>query len=139
MSFLCLVPVRLFLSSVAILYVNGQLQRSYKDLAGYSPRILANEDSGHGPRPDVERRSRYVKLPKNFQTSKNRGPASNEIKKRKKLTCLTFLCMISLRNKTVAHIFSIVHGNGRLCKGKVVIQKFCYHGNVTSRHTSLHC
>ena len=34
-----------------------------KDLAGSSPRILANEDSGHGPRPDVERRSRYVKLP----------------------------------------------------------------------------
>ena len=57
MSFLCLVPVRLFLSSVAILYhVN-------KDLAGSSPRILANEGSGHGPRPDVERRSRYVKLP----------------------------------------------------------------------------
>ena len=34
--------------------------------------------------------------------STNRGPAKMA---EKKLTCVTFLCMIALRNKTVAHTF----------------------------------
>lgn len=48
----------------------------------------------------------------NFWTSTNRRPVDNKMKRRKKLTSLTFLCMVSLRNKTVARIFSIV----RQCK-----------------------
>ena len=41
-------------------------------------------------------------------------------KKTKKLTCMTFLCMIARRNKTVAHTFlpdrSFENANGRLCQ-----------------------
>ena len=42
--------------------------------------------------------------------------------------------MIVLRNKTVVHTFlpSIDNANGRLPTKIVEIQKFCYHGNVTS-------
>ena len=36
----------------------------------------------------------------------------------KKLTCLTFLCMIALRNKTVTHTIlpPFDNANGRLCQ-----------------------
>ena len=39
-------------------------------------------------------------------------------KKKKNLTCMTLLCMIALRNKTVAHIFllSFNNANGHLCQ-----------------------
>ena len=35
---------------------------------------------------------------------RHRGPANMAEKKRKKMTCMTFFCMISFMNKTVAHI-----------------------------------
>ena len=36
---------------------------------------------------------------------RHRGPENMaEKKKRKKMTCMTFFCMISFMNKTVAHI-----------------------------------
>ena len=41
----------------------------------------------------IERRTRYVNKPWSCKNG------------RKKLTCVTFLCMIALRNKTVAHTF----------------------------------
>ena len=41
----------------------------------------------------IERRSRYVNKPWSCKNG------------RKKLACVTFLCMIALRNKTVAHTF----------------------------------
>ena len=47
------------------------------------------------------------------------GPA-NMAEKRKKMTCMTFLYIIALRNITLAPL-SVVE-----------IHKFCYHGNVTS-------
>ena len=41
--------------------------------------------------------------------------------KRKKLTCMTFLCMIALRNKTVAHTFlPSFDANGRLCQERLL-------------------
>ena len=58
----------------------------------------------------------------------------------KKLTCLTFLCMIALRNKTVVHSFpqSFDIANGHLNKKRIgEIQKFRYHGNLTSHFSSL--
>ena len=64
----------------------------------------------------------------NFYISTNCGPAKVAEKKEKKLTCMTFLCMIALRDKTVEHTF---------LPGKIFeIQKFCYHGNVMS-HISI--
>ena len=84
----------------------------------------------------MDRRSPYVTLPwqQNFRVSTNRGPANMSEKKRKNLTSMTFLCMIKLRNKTVANSIlpSFVNGNGCLCQERLWRQKFCYHGNVTS-------
>ena len=42
-------------------------------------------------------------------------------KKKKKLTCMTFLCMIALRNKTVTHTFlpSFHNANSRLCQERL--------------------
>ena len=58
----------------------------------------------------------------------------NGKKRRKKLTCTTFLCMIAPRNKTVAHTFLPSFASSR----KIVeIQKVWFHGNVTSHFTSL--
>ena len=78
----------------------------------------------------IERRSRYVTLPwqQYFWISKNRGPAKMA-EKTKKLTCLTLLCMIALRNKTVAHTFlpSFECNWPPLSRKIVEIQKFCYH------------
>ena len=34
--------------------------------------------------------------------------------KTKKLTCMTSLCMIALKNKTVAHTYTFDNANGRL-------------------------
>ena len=51
---------------------------------------------------------------------------------RKKLTWMTFLCMITLRNKTVARQWKWPS----LSKKIVEMHKFCYHRNVTS-HFSL--
>ena len=48
------------------------------------------------------------------------GPANMAEKRKRKMTCMTFLCIIALRNITLAPL-SVVE-----------IQKFCYHGNVTS-------
>ena len=49
------------------------------------------------------------------------GPANvAEKRKKKKRTCMTFLCIIALRNITLAPM-SVVE-----------IQKLCYHCNVTS-------
>ena len=61
---------------------------------------------------------------------------------RKKLTCLTFLYMITLRNKTVAHTFlpSLDNAEWPSLSRKVAgIQKCCYHGNLTSHFSSRLC
>ena len=55
----------------------------------------------------------------------------------KRLTCITFLCMIKHRNKTVAHTFlpSFDHANVRLCQERLLwSRKFAI--MVTWRHTS---
>ena len=50
--------------------------------------------------------------------NKNRPGPPNIAEKTGKLTCMTFLCLIALRNKTVAHSFllSFVNVNDRLCQ-----------------------
>ena len=57
------------------------------------------------------------------------------------MTCLTFLFMIALKNKTVVHTFvhrSTVQMIDRLGQENIVeSQKFFYHGNVTSHFSSL--
>ena len=58
-------------------------------------------------------RSRYVTLPLYKQN-----------KKTKQMTCIqSFLCMIALRSKTVAHTFflSFDNGNGRLCQDPAIL------------------
>ena len=61
----------------------------------------------------------------------------------KKMTCMTFQCMIALRNKTVAHTFlpSFDNANDRLCQQwsrKIdEVQKSCCHGNLMSHFSSL--
>ena len=55
----------------------------------------------------------------------------------KKLKCLTFICMIALRNKTVAHFLipSFDNANSRLCQERVLgCRNFAtvYFGNMTS-------
>ena len=54
--------------------------------------------------------------------------------------CMNFLCVIALSRKTVAHTFlpSFDNANGGLCQERLSRFKiFCYHGNVTSRFSSL--
>ena len=48
------------------------------------------------------------------------------------MRCMSFLCMIALRNKTVAHTFvsSFDNPSGRLCQERLL--RSLYHGNVTS-------
>ena len=48
--------------------------------------------------------------------------------------CVTFLCMILLRNKTLAHTFlpSFDNANGSLSWKTVEIQRFCSYGNLTA-------
>ena len=51
--------------------------------------------------------------------------------------CVTFLCMIALRNKKVAHTFLPSFDNANVCLGHtlrietVETQKLCYQGNVS--------
>ena len=89
----------------------------------------------------LDRRSPYVTLPwqQNFWVSTNRRPANMAETNEKNLTSMTFLCMIKLRNKTVANTIlpSLVNGYGCLCQERLWRQKFCYHGNVTS-HFDFH-
>ena len=71
----------------------------------------------------IERRSHYFALP-GYQyvwVSTNRGPA-NLAGKRKILTCMFCQCMITLRNKTVAHTIlpSFDTANGRLCEKRLL-------------------
>ena len=44
------------------------------------------------------------------------------VKRKKKLACMTFLCMTAPRNKTVAHTFrsSFDNANGRLCQERLL-------------------
>ena len=61
-------------------------------------------------------------------------------KKLKKLTCMTlFLCMIALKNKTLAHAFlpSFDNANSHLCQERLLRSEICYYGNVTSHFSSL--
>ena len=51
-------------------------------------------------------RDRWAVFPKPKLT-----PASIAEKKTKKLTCITFLCMIALRNKTVVRTFLLLFNN----------------------------
>ena len=60
----------------------------------------------------------------------------NKTKKTKQMTCIqSFLCMIALRSKTVAHTF--FHLSTMQMAVCVKIQKFCYHNNLTSHFSSL--
>ena len=65
----------------------------------------------------LKEKSRYVTLPwsQNLRSLTNRGPA-NMAEKAIKMTCMTFLCIIALRKKTVAHTFlpSFDNANGPL-------------------------
>ena len=47
----------------------------------------------------------------NFSISTNHYPANMAGKKMTELTCMTFLCMIALRNKSVAHTIVLSFGN----------------------------
>ena len=51
---------------------------------------------------ESQRRSCYPTLPwqQNFSISTHRGPVNMVEKKTKKLTCMTFLCMVEVRKKT---------------------------------------
>ena len=61
----------------------------------------------------------------------------NKTKKTKKMTCIqSFLCMIELRSKTVAHTFFSINSTVQMAVS-VKIQKFCYHNNLTSHLSSL--
>ena len=53
---------------------------------------------------------------------------------------MTFLCVIALRTKTVAHNSFLPLGQHKWpsLSGKIIqVQKFCYHGNVMSHFPSL--
>ena len=53
-----------------------------------------------------EKSLRHVAMVAKFVDLNKRSPASMaEKKKRKYLTCMTFLCRIALRNKSVTHTF----------------------------------
>ena len=61
---------------------------------------------------------------------------------RQKLTCLTFMYMIALRNKTVAHAFLPSLDNAEwpsLSRKVAEIQKCCHQGNLTSYFSSRLC
>ena len=66
----------------------------------------------------------YITLPwqQNFSISTNHYPANMAGKKMTELTSLTSLCMIVLRNKTVAHAFvlSFNNVNGSLCQERLL-------------------
>ena len=58
------------------------------------------------------------------------------------MRCMTFLCIIVLWNKTVAHTFlsSFNNANGLFQEIFLTcIDKFCYHGNVMSHFSPLLC
>ena len=82
----------------------------------------------------VEGRSCHVVLPwkQNVWILTNCGPASLAEKKRKKLTCMSFLCMITQEQNSSPYFTSII-GQCKwllLWRKVVEIQKFCYHGNM---------
>ena len=58
----------------------------------------------------------------NFSISINRGPANMTVKT-KKMTCMTFLCMIALGNKTIAQTF--LPSLGSTMQMAVSIKKEC--------------
>ena len=61
-----------------------------------------------------------------------------EGKKTNKMTCMTLLCMIALRNKTIVLFNRLtIQMAASLLRKTVEIQKFCYYGNVTSHFSSL--
>ena len=71
-----------------------------------------------------------------------RGPVNMAQKKKpKKLTCMTFLCMICTQEQNVSILCfaSIVQQFKWPSRSRkiVEIQKFCHHGNVTSHFSSL--
>ena len=56
--------------------------------------------------------------------AKFRGPANTAEKKgktKKKLSCMTLMCMITVKDKTVAHTFllSFDNANGHLCQDRL--------------------
>ena len=89
---------------------------------------------------------RYVTLPwlKISGSQQIRGLAMAEKKRRKKTTCMTFLCMIALRNNTAAHTFyhrwtmlMSVSVKKDSWDPEVPYKRDCYLGNVTSLFSSL--
>ena len=81
-----------------------------------------------------ERRSHHIAKVAKFLDFNKLHSCKYGRKKRKKMTCMTFPCIIALWNNSRTCFSSIV----RQCKwlsllGKIFeIQKFCYHGNVMS-------
>lgn len=77
--------------------------------------------------PDLPVRSREEKSSRQVaMEAKFRGPANMaEKQKTKKLSCMSFLCMITLRNKTVAYSFlpSFDTANGSLCQKTCSVQE----------------
>ena len=63
----------------------------------------------------------------NFNISKKKK------KKTKKVSCMTFLCMLALRNKTVADTFlqSLDSANGRLCQEQLLLRSKTFAAMVT--------
>ena len=58
-------------------------------------------------------------------------------KKTKAIIFMTLLCMIALRNTTVAHCLPSF--DNEMSRKIVKSKKFCYHGNMASHFSSLFC
>ena len=78
---------------------------------------------------------RHVAMVENFWISTNPWPCNGRKKRRKKKkTCMTFLCMIALRNNTAAHTF---YHRWTMLMSVCPYKRDCYLGNVTSYVSSL--
>ena len=83
-------------------------------------RTLRASDRGLGE--STRRRHVPSLIEKEVVTSRCHGNKTK--KKTKQMTCIqSFLCMIALRSKTVAHTFflSFDNGNGRLCQDPEIL------------------
>ena len=78
---------------------------------------------------------RHVAMVENFWISTNPWSCNGRKKRRKKKkTCMTFLCMIALRNNTAAHTF---YHRWTMLMSVCPYKRDCYLGNVTSYVSSL--
>ena len=89
------------------------------------PKLLQNSCFPSNNSKIIERRSHCMSC---CHCSKNSGGPQETVvlqiwqKKWKKLTCMTFLCIIALRNKTVSHAFLwwLDNVKGRLCQERLL-------------------